>query len=92
MAGTGTGPGHFLGADTTAAPAVDPGDLGLEEAPGRPEIQVAPAAHRAVVDGPGPPPARAAALGPPPTEPDHDPFRGEGDGGHRGADAGPTSC
>ena len=84
--GPGPGPGDLLGAHPPTALAVDAGDLGLEEAPGRPQIQVPPAPHRAVVGRPGLLPAWTAVLGPAPAQPDHDSLGGEGHAGHRCTD------
>lgn len=83
VAGPGARPGDLLGAHPPAVPTVDPADLGLEEAPGRPEVEVSPPAHRSVVDRPGPPPARAAVLGAATAQSDHDPLGGKADTGHR---------
>ena len=83
-----TRPGDLLGADAIAGPAVDPDDLGLEETARGPEVEVAPATDRAVVDGPGPPPARTGVLGPPAPQRDDHPLWLEADA----RDARPADC
>jgi len=87
-------PGDLLGADLGAAPAVDPADLGFEQALRGPEVEMAPAAHAAVVDGPGLPPTGADVLGPPSTQCDHDALGPEDHAGDRGARDGqhPIEC
>jgi len=82
--GPGPGPRDLFGAHPLTASTGDPDDLGFQEAPGRPEVEVAPAAHRAVIGGPGPPAARAAVTGRPAAQSDHDPLGGKGHLGHRG--------
>ncbi len=76
-------PRDLLGADPPAACTVDPTDLGFEETPGRAQVKMSPATDGTVVDGPGLPPARAAASHPAPAEPDHDAFGSKGDALHR---------
>ncbi len=88
MPGVGSGPAELLGAHPLTARAVDANDFGLQEAPMGSEIEVAPAAHRAVVDRSGLPPARTAVPGPPAPDADHDPFGGKGDQHHGGPDEG----
>lgn len=81
--GPGTSPRHVLGADPTAASAVQPADLGFQQQLARPQIQMPPAAHRGVVATRGPPAARAAGTTLAPPQPHHHPFGGELDRGDR---------
>src|SRR3974377_1828682 len=67
--GPGPGPRDLFGAHPLTASTGDPDDLGFQEAPGRPEGEVAPAAHPAALGGPGPPAARAAVTGRPAAQP-----------------------
>ena len=62
VAGARAGPGHLLGAHPTTAPTLQPADLGLQPQPRAGQVQVTPPAGVAVIDRPGPPPARAAQL------------------------------
>ena len=58
--GPGPCPGHLLGPDPTASPAVDPGDVGFVEHLRRGEVQVPPPSPRPVIPRPGRRAARAA--------------------------------
>src|SRR5665213_3584898 len=74
MTSTRPRPGHVLGAHAPTLRAVDPTDLGLEEALGDPEVEVAPTPGRVVVVRRGRPSARALVATPSPADPHHDPF------------------
>jgi hypothetical protein len=83
--GTGAGPWHRLGPHPAAASAGQPADLGLQVQPGGAQVQVPPAAHRAVIDRPGGPAAGAVQAATSAAQADDDPTWGEHHRGHVGA-------